>query len=102
MLWWLLGSPIPGLPVLRFLPVRGLPTGVREPKEHELFIVFQRYKVIIAFLQELSLNWYALSDSQQWLYHVRHELDSNETQTPCCHNTKSLISEDRQWGGTVF
>jgi len=31
---------------------------------------------------------------------VHHELDSNETRTRCCHNTKSLISEDRQWGGT--
>jgi len=45
----------------------GLPTGVREPKEHEFFNILRRYKISIAFLQELGLNWYALSDSQQWL-----------------------------------
>jgi len=78
---------------------RGLPTGGREPKEHEVLNVFWCYKIIIAFLQELGLNWYALSDSQQWLCRVRHELDSNETQTRYCHNTKSLISKDWQWGG---
>jgi len=78
----------------------GLLTGVREPKEHEFFNVFRCYKTGIAFLQELGLNWYNLSDSQQWLRHMRHELDSNETRTRCCRNTKSLISKDRQWGGT--
>jgi len=37
-----------------------LPTGVREPKEHEFFNILRRYKISLAFLQELGLNWYAL------------------------------------------
>jgi len=44
----------------------GLPTPVREAKEHEFFCILRRYKINLAFLQELGLNWSALSDSQQW------------------------------------
>jgi len=68
----------------------GLTTGVREPKEPKFFNVFRCYKISIACLQELGINWYALSDSQQWLRHMHHELDSNETRTQCCHNTKFI------------
>jgi len=94
------GHLFPGYLRCTLFQFGGLPTGVREPKEHKFFNILRRYKISIAFLQELGLNWYALSDSQQWLRRVRHELDSNEARTRCCHNTKSLISEDRQWGGT--
>ena len=78
----------------------GLPTSVREAKEHEFFCILRRYKINLAFLQELGLNWSALSDSQQWRRRVDPELDPTQTKTRCCHNTKAAIAEPRQWGGT--
>ena len=43
----------------------GLPTFVREPKEHEFFNIFRKYRVGLGFLQELGINWCAPNNSQQ-------------------------------------
>jgi len=49
------------------------PLGSENPKNMtEFFNILRRYKISIAFLQELGLNWYVLSHSQQWLRRVRH------------------------------
>ena len=79
---------------------RGFPLAVREAKEHEFLNILRQYRINLAFMQELGLNWSALGDSQQWRKRVEYELDSTETRTRCSHNSRSNISEWRQWGGT--
>ena len=85
------GSRAQGIFRCALFQLGGLSASVRDAKEHELFNIIRQHKINAAFLQELGLNWYALGDSQQWHKQVAEELDSNETKTRCCHNTRAGI-----------
>ena len=80
--------------------INNLPLTKSEGKNEELFQAVLQYDIDVLLMQELGVNWSAVSRSNSWKERATEWINPYELRTTVNHNRHDTSHEPRQWGGT--